>query len=52
MTDNVSMKEKKPLNQQEEHLKSLVEVYNHIVEDWCIARGKYEEVCYVVILLH
>ena len=39
------MKEKKTLNKQEEHLKSLEEEYNHILEDWSVARGKYEEVC-------
>ena len=41
MTDKVYTKEKKSLN---EHLKSLVEEYNHVREDWCITRGKQEEV--------
>ena len=31
MTDNVYMKEKKPLNQLEEHLKSLEEEYHHAI---------------------
>ena len=50
MTDNVYTKEKKPLNEREEDLKSLEEEYNHIREDWGITWGKQEEVCYVVIL--
>jgi len=33
LTDNVYMKEKKPLNEHEEHLKSLEEEYNHNRED-------------------
>ena len=44
--------EKMPLNEREEDLKSLEEEYNHMREDWRITRGKQEEVCYVVILLH
>ena len=32
-------KEKKPLNEWEEDLKSLEEEYNHIREDWRITRG-------------
>ena len=33
MTDNLYMKEKKPLNEREDDLKSLEEEYNHIRED-------------------
>ena len=50
MKDNVYMKEKLPLNEREEDLKSLEEEYNHIREDWHITWGKQEEVCYFVIL--
>ena len=50
MRDNVYTKEKKPLNEREEDLKSLEEEYNHIREVWRITWGKQEEVCYVVIL--
>ena len=52
MRDNGYMKEKMPLNEWEKDVKSLEEEYNHIREDWRITRGKQEEVCYVVILLH
>ena len=52
MRHNVYMKEKKPLNEREEDLKSLEEEYNHIMEDWHITREKQEEVCSVVILSH
>ena len=45
MRDNVYTKEKKPLNEREENLKSLEEEYNHIWEDWHITWGKQEEVC-------
>ena len=38
------MKEKKTLNKQEEDWKSQEEEYNHILEDWFIALGKYEEI--------
>ena len=44
MRDNVYMKEKKPLNEWEEDLKSLEEEYNHNGEDWRITRGKQEGV--------
>ena len=44
MTDNMYIKEKKPLNELEGHLKSLEEEYNHIREDWRITRGTEEEV--------
>ena len=44
MTDNMYIKENKPLNELEEHLKSLEEEYNHIREDWRITRGTEEEV--------
>ena len=44
MTDNMYVKEKKPLNELEEHLKSLEEEYYHIREDWRITRGTEEEV--------
>ena len=44
MTDNMYIKEKKPLNELEEYLKSLEEEYNHIREDWRITRGTEEEV--------
>ena len=44
MTDNMYIKEKKPLNELEEHLKSLEEEYNHIREDWRITLGTEEEV--------
>ena len=44
MTDNMYIKEKKPQNQVEEHLKSLEEEYTHIREDWRITRGTEEEV--------
>ena len=47
--DNVYTKEKNPLNEREEDLKSLEEEYNHIIEDWRITWEKQEEVCYVVI---
>ena len=46
MRDNGYMKEKMPLNEREEDLKSLEEEYNHIREDWRMTRGKQEEVCY------
>ena len=52
MRDNGYMMEKMPLNEWEKDVKSLEEEYNHMREDWCITRGKQEEVCYVVILLH
>ena len=52
MRDNVYTKEKKPLNDREEDLKSLEEEYNHIRVDSRITWGKQEEVCYVVILSH
>ena len=44
MRDNVYTKEKKPLNEREEDLKSLEEEYNHIREDWRITSGKQEGV--------
>ena len=44
MTDNMYIKEKKPLNELEGHLNSLEEEYNHIREDWRITRGTEEEV--------
>ena len=46
MRDNVYTKEKKPLNEREEDLKSLEEEYNHIREDWRITCtwGKQEGV--------
>ena len=44
MRDNVYMKEKKPLNEREEDLKSLDEEYNHIREDRRITWGKQEGV--------
>ena len=44
MTDNMYIKGKKPLNELQEHLKSLEEEYNHIREDWRITRGTEEEV--------
>ena len=44
MRDNVYMKEKKPLNEREEDLKSLEEEYNHNREDWRITRGEQEGV--------
>ena len=44
MTDNTYIKEKKPLNQLEEHLKSLEGEYNHIREDWRFTWGTEEEV--------
>ena len=44
MTDNMYIKEKKSLNELEEHLKSLEEEYNHIREDWRITLGTEEEV--------
>ena len=44
MTDTMYIKEKKPLNEVEEHLKSLEEEYNHIREDCRITRGTEEEV--------
>ena len=40
MRDNVYTKEKKPLNEREEDLKSLEEEYNHNREDWRITRGE------------
>ena len=40
MRNNVYPKEKKPLNELEEDLKSLEEEYSHIREDWHITRGK------------
>ena len=52
MRDNVYTKEKNPLNEWEEDLKSLEEEYNHIIEDWRITWGKQEKVCYVVIQSH
>ena len=52
MRDNGYMMEKMALNEWEDDLKFLEEEYNHIREDWRITRGKQEEVCYVVILLH
>ena len=51
MRDNGYMMEKMALNEWEDDLKFLEE-YNHMREDWRITRGKQEEVCYVVILLH
>jgi len=36
MKDNVYTKEKMPLNEREEDLKSLEEEYNHVMEDWRI----------------
>ena len=52
-------KEKMPVNEREEDLKSLEEdlksleeEYHHITEDWRVTWGKQEEVCYVVILSH
>jgi len=33
MTDNMYIKEKKPLNELEDHLKHLYEEYNHIREN-------------------
>ena len=49
MRDTVYKKEKKPLNELEEDLKSLEE-YNHIREDWRISWGKQEGVlcCHLV----
>ena len=44
MRDNVYMKEKTPLNEREEDLKSLEEEYTHIREDWRITWGKQEGV--------
>ena len=44
MRDNVYTKEKKPLNEREEDLKSLEEEYNHIREVWRITWGKQEGV--------
>ena len=44
MRDNVYTKEKKPLNEREEDLKSLEEEYNHIREDSRITWGKQEGV--------
>ena len=44
MTDNMYTKEKKPLNELEEHLNSLEEEYKHIREGWRITRGTEEEV--------
>ena len=44
MRDNVHTKEKKPLNERDEDLKSLEEEYNHIREDWRITWGKQEGV--------
>ena len=44
MRDNVYTKEKKPLNEWEEDLKSLEEEYNHIREYWRITWGKQEGV--------
>ena len=51
MRDNVYTKEKKPLNEREEDLKSLEEEYNHIREVWRIT-WENRKVCYVVILSH
>ena len=50
MRDNVFTKEKKPLNEREEDLKSLEEEYNHIREDWRITWGKQEGVlcCHLI----
>ncbi|KAK2193085.1 hypothetical protein NP493_17g05013 [Ridgeia piscesae] len=39
------MKEKTPLNEREEDLKSLEEEYNHIREDWRTTWGKQEVSC-------
>ena len=50
MKDNMYIKEKKPLNELEELLKSLEEEYNHIREDWRITQGTEDEVSSVVIL--
>ena len=44
MRDNVYTKEKKPLNEREEDLKSLEEEYNHIMEVWRITWGTQEGV--------
>ena len=44
MRDNVYTKEKKPLNEREEDLKSLEEEYNHIREVWRITCGKQDGV--------
>ena len=54
MRENVYTKEKKPLNEREEDLKSLEEEYNHIREDWRITSGKQEGVlcCHPVTQKH